>query len=869
MAATLAGPACQAPLDAELNGRRLTLEEGGRAIPVFDRARRPVIRVAGPGGPVEVRLEGGTTLPVRLRRAEGAIYAYVDSASVALGRHALIVSREGRERSFDVRFAAAPADMPEIRPIVAARTAGDFDGAMALAEAARSSESRLVRINAAIERGRIALRRGRPLDAARLWQESAEIARAAGSPTEAVERLLSAAFAARAARRFAMTEALLDRAATAIAQGGDLFSEHFLATERGELANDLGDPRRALAALDEALRIARRLGVDDALYNVEMSRANCLAGLGRFAEALETFPDPNDFPQLDASDRARVDTNVAWIEIRAIRGGVLDIDLSDPRARLERAIERLRRLNEPWRLANALCTLARGELLAGDVARADALVRSAKEAHPRIFAQQVHDCSFVEIEIRLARGDVDAAENLLAALEPRLRQAVLIDETAITPATLRARIARARGRPEAVDLYLEAFRQVVEMARHTPIQGDRSSYISGRTELVDELIDLMATKGDLEGAFSIADADQALLLTDLDAEVHMTRLAPQARREWAERLDRYNALREQLPKAQAECDRRPSVEVPACQARVEALRSRISAAIDRAFAVIDRDQPATAPRVSLEDVTRALGAHGALLLVHGVKAQMRSFWIDRRGIRLERGSPPVDRWLEDAGAVERLNVVGRYDPIGAEGGDRIAARVAVVMVPSARFLFAARPLPSGNPLVVGDPNGDLPGAAREAHDVDRRALVLVGSAASRTAILKALDGAVLFHFAGHARIVGKSPWDTELRTADGVLTLEDLLAARPRTGLVVLSACQSSGDAARGGIGLPQAFLLAGARAVLATTRPLSDADDSDFVSRFYAAGGRTHPAEAFRIAIRASQAAGDRSWEAFRLFGR
>jgi CHAT domain-containing protein len=86
---------------------------------------------------------------------------------------------------------------------------------------------------------------------------------------------------------------------------------------------------------------------------------------------------------------------------------------------------------------------------------------------------------------------------------------------------------------------------------------------------------------------------------------------------------------------------------------------------------------------------------------------------------------------------------------------------------------------------------------------------------------------------------------------------------------VVLSACSSGVRATKGDLGLPHAFLLAGGRAVLATTVPLNDAEPSSFIARFYDHGGLERPVDAFREAIAASVTARDPSWRAFRLFGR
>jgi CHAT domain-containing protein len=217
--------------------------------------------------------------------------------------------------------------------------------------------------------------------------------------------------------------------------------------------------------------------------------------------------------------------------------------------------------------------------------------------------------------------------------------------------------------------------------------------------------------------------------------------------------------------------------------------------------------------------------------------------------------------------LDRLYVVGAWDPIDADPA--VAARVAIAMLPSSRFLLEPKSSPRGRAVIVGDPNGDLPGSRREAESIPIDAVRLMGSAATRRAILAQIEEASLFHFAGHAQVVDASPWHASLEVADGSITLEDLLVVQPKVGLVVLSACSSGTGATRGEMGLPHAFLMSGARAVLATKRSLSDAAAGQFLRRFYEKRGLERPLPAFREAIEASVLAGDTTWTDFRLFGR
>jgi CHAT domain-containing protein len=168
-----------------------------------------------------------------------------------------------------------------------------------------------------------------------------------------------------------------------------------------------------------------------------------------------------------------------------------------------------------------------------------------------------------------------------------------------------------------------------------------------------------------------------------------------------------------------------------------------------------------------------------------------------------------------------------------------------------RAIHAASP-PSARPvaLLVSNPQsglGYLPAAQEEARSVaaaigswrPRWALTRLDGADARSrAVSEALSVAELFHFAGHGSFAGFGGWDSELPLADrSRLTLGDILTLQRVPRWVVLSACdagRSSQDAPSEGIGLAQAFLLAGSQAVIAATRPVTDQAARDLLSDLY-----------------------------------
>lgn len=191
----------------------------------------------------------------------------------------------------------------------------------------------------------------------------------------------------------------------------------------------------------------------------------------------------------------------------------------------------------------------------------------------------------------------------------------------------------------------------------------------------------------------------------------------------------------------------------------------------------------------------------------------------------------------------------------------------------AALIIADPSLPGPGSAGSGDGQRDvalarLPFAADEARQIARRfdaqgADVLLGSKATRENWLALHPERFRYlHFATHAQVDDRRPERTRLILAGGSLTLADIRRLDLPADLVVLSACDSAlGRRVRGEgiIGLPHAFLAAGAREVLVALWRVDDRGTAEFMERFYAeiVAGHTS-AEALRRVRRASVSAGD-----------
>jgi tetratricopeptide (TPR) repeat protein len=209
---------------------------------------------------------------------------------------------------------------------------------------------------------------------------------------------------------------------------------------------------------------------------------------------------------------------------------------------------------------------------------------------------------------------------------------------------------------------------------------------------------------------------------------------------------------------------------------------------------------------------------------------------------------PVENWLT---AYDRLIVVphGRLHqlPFGAlhDGNGYLIERFEIATAPSASALmFCLRPRASaGQRVLVGahSADGALPGAIEEARSVaalyNGDARLLLEDALTLGALKEGARSADLIHLAAHGVLRLDAPLFSYLRLADGHQTALDCFDLELDCSLVTLSACESGTGAVSAGdeqIGLPRAFLYAGARAVVHSLWRIDDQFTRKVMQRFY-----------------------------------
>jgi CHAT domain-containing protein len=233
--------------------------------------------------------------------------------------------------------------------------------------------------------------------------------------------------------------------------------------------------------------------------------------------------------------------------------------------------------------------------------------------------------------------------------------------------------------------------------------------------------------------------------------------------------------------------------------------------------------------------------------------------------------------------------------VDSRSGQPLVRRAAVVAAPSSAFILsaAARGWSESAPrsaAAVGSPGDDggtlprLAGAEAEAKAVAHLYGVsrpMLGDAASRTTVLRGLEGAEVFHFAGHAVFDPDLPERSYLVLADsagGAARLRAREIARLRLSnsrVVVLSACRtlSARPTHQGPAqGLTAGFLRAGTSGIVSTLWDIEDDAAAEIVVAFHRALREpgTSPASALRRAqLSVLESAGSRArlsgaWAAF-----
>jgi CHAT domain-containing protein/HEAT repeat protein len=190
----------------------------------------------------------------------------------------------------------------------------------------------------------------------------------------------------------------------------------------------------------------------------------------------------------------------------------------------------------------------------------------------------------------------------------------------------------------------------------------------------------------------------------------------------------------------------------------------------------------------------------------------------------------------------------------AAGPEYVVDKYSVVYVHGPSLLWAA--LKQNQPsaarefdfLALGNPDRTLASAEAEVHAIGElfakaRTKVVVNDGATRQLLRDDARRSTIIHLATHAAFDEDDVRRSQLKLADGTLSLDDVWAL-PLTGvkLVTLSACQTGVGKIQSGddlVSLESAFVYAGSSSVMATLWPVVDDSTKELMVEFYRSLGK------------------------------
>lgn len=407
----------------------------------------------------------------------------------------------------------------------------------------------------------------------------------------------------------------------------------------------------------------------------------------------------------------------------------------------------------------------------------------------------------------------------------------------------------------------------------TPLFEGRDAFLSERDASARILVDLLLRADRRQEAFDVARTARSRIPRALAGAERLAGLSPERRRRRDQALGRYRALRERLEKLAAKEWELSTADLAKSRADRQQLLNGLRESLDAVMSSESPEASALPPIPVAEDeivlspfpVPDGWVAFVRTSAALGVTRLQPNF--DDPAAAALAFLAPV---LEPMKGKSRLRVLPYAEAwqldlhVALVDGAPLIAKVAVSygldLVGSKRANDDDKP----SLLIVANPQGDLRHTETEA-DVVARAWHagpvrrLQRFEARRDAVLRELRVADAFHFAGHGVFAGPTGGDSALLLAtDEQLRLSDVLTLERVPSRVVLSACDAAraGGAAPGSFGLAQAFLVRGARSVLAPTRPVADRAAAKLMRQVYALGGLPLP-EALRRAQTALLAQG------------
>jgi CHAT domain-containing protein len=641
-----------------------------------------------------------------------------------------------------------------------------------------------------------------------------------------------------------------------------------------------GDYSKALAAVLPGRRTLLQLQRTDAAAHLGQVGVDCLIRLNRAADAVElAIAVEAEFESVGGRIEAAATHALHALALAQL--GQSDAALVE----LERADELFGNAN--WDAGPSSVRVGRAIVLGEMGSWREALFEAEAvrdELRRRGSVVRAVQADLVRARALRALGEPVAAETAAREALDLVRNRIL-PWLSYQAWRLLGELARDAGdRVGALAAFLEAVGNL-EQVQGRILTEYRATFLTDKADVFAAAVDLLLEKGDVASAFDLAERAKSRALVDALAGELDIRIRP-ATDEQAQLADELVTLRrrhdalvedpEAGPEAR-ELERRITrlleelrLAGAADMERLSLLEGRVyspQSHLDERTALLEylRIGNDLALFVMDQDSLRVVRLTGALPRLYQLQGPLRlnlnaAVAEPSRRTMLEPNARallgraydvllrPIANWLEQ---YDRLLVVpnGRLHqlPFGAlhDGQGYLIERFEVSTAPSASSLtFCLRPrVRAGHRVLVGahSADGALPGAVEEARSVASLyadSVLLLEDDLTLAALKAHGREADLIHLAAHGMSRLDAPLFSYLRLADGHQTALDCFDLELDCSLVTLSACESGTGKISAGdeqIGLPRAFLYAGARAVVHSLWRIDDRFTRTVMERFYA----------------------------------
>ena len=704
-----------------------------------------------------------------------------------------------------------------------------------------------------------------------------------------------------------------------------------VALELNELGIDyrhLGRLTDAVAAYDSALRVEKRLGSPEGIARVEYNLANVRAAAGDASEALTLLEDALTRAEAIGEVRGMAFIHGGIADLYLHSGA-----LAPAREHYARALSINRSARLPYGEVQNLEGLGRVQLAQGNDSAVSTLHSALLIADSAHYGKERATVRAALTRAYAAGSDARMARRW-AGEAVRISDSLGDPAVQLEARAARGAALEASDDPEASQAYLSAI-EVLESWRGRLAMGDlRMGVAEPHLDVYEGAIRTLLAARHGDEAFRVAERARARTLLEILAE-HDVRESPSseearirlALRETFETLDDaspqqariadhvVDSLIHLLDSVETSTRRESARAIPAASpASLTAIRAGLLREPNEALLLYFwGEKDVYGWWLTASDLhARRLGSTAALTpqleFLRAVLSDTSGAGPWRPGASLAYRNlvaplapTKADRiFVVSSGP---LSFVPLEAFVGRDDGTPWGATATFTYGPSASVLLELARHDTSAPasralLAVGDPTmassrsegasvarasvsplPDLPAAAVEARRVAAlmRGDVLVGPDATRRHWLARDPGRYRFlHFATHAVLDDEAPQRSALLLADGPLDLQQIRRLQLSADVVTLSACETGIGpqlAGEGIIGLPHAFIEAGAHAVVVSLWRVRDPDAAQYMIDFYTGIQRgLTPADAMlavrRSRLRSRTTQSPAHWAAFILIG-